>query len=125
MSLSKRVLLGASLSWVCSVTLGLVFAACVSGHPALSTLALPGVIPVALIGSTVAAIVMTPIATWSLRTGRKNLMVFGPILWALLAVWIVAVVPGSPAYGEHSVLVLALVGLVVLGFIPPGTASPS
>jgi Na+/melibiose symporter-like transporter len=106
------------MSWIYSVTLGLLFAACASGRLSFSTLRLPGVVPVALIGSTVAAIVMTPIAVWSVRTGAKNLYIYGPILWIVLAAWLVVVVPWNPAYGQYSVLILGLVGLVFLGFIP-------
>jgi hypothetical protein len=100
------------------VTLGLLFAACASGRFSFSTLWLPGVVPVALITSTIIALLMTPIAAWSVRTGTKNLCLYGPILWIVLASWLVAVVPRNVAYGEYSVLILALVGLVFLGFIP-------
>jgi len=58
MGVLKRILLAASISWVFSVSLGFVFASCVSGHLSFSTLRLPGVVPVALIGSTVAAIII-------------------------------------------------------------------
>jgi hypothetical protein len=118
MSILKRILLAATMSWVYSVTLGLLFAACASGHFSFSTLRLPGMVPVALIISTVAAIVMTPLAVWSVRTGVKNLCIYGPILWIILAGWVVAAVWWVPAYGLYSVLILGLVGLVVLGFIP-------
>jgi hypothetical protein len=98
--------------------LGLLFAVCVSGRLAFSTLWLPGVIPVALITSTVAAIIMTPLAAWSVKTGAKNLCIYGPILWIVLAGWIVAVVPWNPASAQYGALILGLVGLVALGFIP-------
>ena len=75
-------------------------------------------VPVAFIGATITAIVMTPIAAWSVRTGARNLCLYGPILWIGLAAWLVAVVPRNPAYGEYSVLILGFVGLVFLGFIP-------
>ena len=106
------------MSWVYAVTLGLLFAASASGRLTFSTLELPGVVPVALISSTVAAAIITPVAAWAIRTGTRNLCLYGPILWIVLAAWLVAVVPKNPAYGEYSVLILALVGLVFLGFIP-------
>ena len=118
MTMLNRVLLAAGLSWVYSVTLGLLFAASTSGRLSFSTLRLPGVVPVALITSTIIALVMTPIAAWSVRTGTRNLCLYGPILWIVLAAWLVAVVPWNVAYGEYRVLILALVGLVFLGFIP-------
>lgn len=118
MRMLNRVLLAAGLSWVYSVTLGLLFAACADGRLAFSTLKLPGVVPVALIGSTVAALLMTPVAAWSVRTGTRNLWLYGPILWVVLAAWLVLAVPWNAGYGEYSVLFLGLVGLVILGFIP-------
>ncbi len=118
MRMLNRVLLAAGLSWVYSVTLGLLFAACANGRLSFGTLKLPGVVPVALIGSTVAALLMTPVATWAVRTGTRNLWLYGPILWIVLAGWLVVVVPWNAGYGEYSVLILGLVGLVVLGFIP-------
>jgi hypothetical protein len=118
MSMLNRVALGAALSWVYAVTLGLLFAACAAGRLSFSTLRLPGVVPVALISSTIAALLMTPVAVWAVRTGTRNLWLYGPILWIVLAAWLVLVVPWNAAYGEYSVLILGLVGLVILGFIP-------
>ena len=118
MSMLNRVMLGAALSWIYAVTLGLLFAACASGRLSFGTLQLPGVVPVALITSTIIALLMTPIAAWSVRTGVRNLCIYGPILWIALAAWLVLVVPWNPGYGEHSVLILGLVGVVILGFIP-------
>jgi len=117
MSMLNRVVLGAALSWVYAATLGLLFAACAAGGLSFSTLRLPGVVPVALISSTIAALLMTPVAVWAVRTGTRNLWLYGPILWIVLAVWLVLVVPWNAAYGEYSVLILGLVGLVILGFI--------
>lgn len=74
-------------------------------------------VPVALISSTIAALLMTPVAAWAVRTGTRNLWLYGPILWIVLAAWLIVVVPWNAAYGESSVLILGLVGLVVLGFI--------
>jgi Na+/melibiose symporter-like transporter len=118
MTMLNRVLLAAGLSWIYSVTLGLLFAASTSGRLSFSTLKLPGVVPVALISSTIIALVMTPIAAWSVRTGARNLYLYGPTLWIVLAAWLLLVVPWNVAYGEYSVLILGLVGLVILGFIP-------
>jgi hypothetical protein len=118
MRILKRILLAAALSWFYSATLGLLFAACASGRLSFGTLRLPGVVPVALIASSIIALFMTPIAAWSVRTGTRNLRLYGPILWIALAGWVVAVVRWNPAYGLYSVLILGLVGLVFMGFIP-------
>jgi hypothetical protein len=74
--------------------------------------------PVALIGSTIVAIAMTPVAFWSVRTGARNLWFYGPILWVALAAYIVFVFPKVGYYGQYGLLFLAALGLVVLGFIP-------
>jgi hypothetical protein len=119
MSMSNKVLLAAGISWACSVTLGLVFAFRAVGF-SFSTLRLPGVVPVALIASTVAAILMTPIAVWSVRTGVKNLSVYVPILWVVLAAYIVLVIPRTGAHGPYGLFLLGIAGAVLLGFIPAG-----
>lgn len=118
MSMWNRVLLAAAISWGYAVTLGLLFAACASGRFSFSTLRLPGVIPVALVISTVVAIIMTPFAVWSVRTGTKNLCIYGPILWIVLAAYILLVIPRSGAYGPYGLLLLGVVGLIALGLIP-------
>lgn len=117
--LLNRVLLAAAMSWTYSVTLGLLFAARASGRFSLNTLHLPGVVPVALIISTVIAIVITPAAVWSVRAGTKSLCIYGPILWIILAAYIVVVIPRTGAYGPYGLLLLGAVGLAVLGLVPP------
>ena len=116
---SRWLLLAATLSWGSSVTLGLLFAACATGHFWLGTLALPGVVPVALLISTQAAILMMPVAMWSLRTGMKNLCFFGPILWLILATYILLGLQNGPPLGPYGLLLLAAVGGIGIGFIPP------
>jgi hypothetical protein len=118
MSLLNRILLAAAMSWTYSVTLGLLFAARASGRFSLSTLRLPGVVPVAIIGSTIVSIAVTPLAVWALRTGMKNLYVYGPVLWIALAAYEVVVIPRTGAYGLYGLLLLGLAGVAILGFIP-------
>jgi hypothetical protein len=118
MRILNRVLLAAAMSWIFSVTLGLLFAAGTSGRFWLGTLRLPEVIPVALMISTEAAIAMTPVAIWSVRTAKKNLWLYAPILWIVLATYDVLVVPRTGADGPYGLLLLGLVGSVILGFIP-------
>jgi hypothetical protein len=114
----KRILLSLALSWVCSVTLGLLFALVV-GDFSPGTLLLPAVAPVTLLGSTIVAIAVSPLAAWSLRTGIRNLWRYVPILWLVLAAYIVLAVPRAGHYGQYGLLVLAALGLVILGIIPP------
>lgn len=118
MNLWIRVLLAMAISWVCSASLGLLLAVALSDNYSPKTLLLPGVIPVALIGSTIVAIAMTPLAIWSLRAGARNLWFYGPILWIVLAGYVLFVIPRGGHYGPYGLLGLAAVGLVVLGFVP-------
>ena len=118
MSLSNRILIAALMSLAYSVTLGLLFAVA-AGDYSPRTLLLPGVVPVALIGSTIVAIAITPVAIWSVRTGTRNLWLYGPILWITLAAYVVFAIPRAGHYGQYGLLFLAALGLVVLGFIPP------
>ena len=121
----KRLLLAASLSWIFSGTLGLLlFIRLTAKDPGswLSHLVSPGFIPITLAGSTVIAIGMTPVAVWSVRAGAKNLRIYGPVLWIVLATYTcVLVVIGDRAgiYGFCGLLALGFVGAAILGFIPP------
>lgn len=118
MNMWKRILVAAVMSWAYSVTLGLLFAVAASEDHSLRTLLLPAVVPVALIGSTIVAIAITPVAIWSVRTGARNLWFYGPILWIALAAYVVFAIPKAGYYGQYGLLFLAVLGLVALGFIP-------
>jgi hypothetical protein len=118
MNWRNRILLAAVMSCAYSVTLGLLFAIAVSEDHSLRSLLLPAVVLVALIGSTIVAIAMTPVAIWSVRTGARNLWFYGPILWIALAAYVVFVIPKVGYYGPHGLLALAVLGLVALGLIP-------
>ncbi len=119
MNLWNRILVAAVMSWAYSVTLGLFFAVVVSEQHSLRSLMLPGVVPVALTGSTIIAIAITPVAIWSVRTGARNLWFYGPSLWVALAAYVVFAIPRAGHYGQYGLLFLAVLGLVALGFIPP------
>lgn len=121
MDLSKirnRILVAAGLSWAFSATLGLLFAVVISEDHSPRDLLLPGVIPVVLLGSTIVAIAITPVAFWAVRTGARNLWLYGPILWVLLAAYIVFAIPRAGHDGQYGVFFLAALGSLVLGFIP-------
>src|ERR1700685_1467358 len=95
----NRILLAAAMSWAYSVTLGLLFAIVLSENHSPKDLLLPGVIPATLISSTVVAIAITPVAIWSVRTGTRNLWLYGPILWITLAAYVVFAIPRFGHYG--------------------------
>jgi hypothetical protein len=118
MNLWNRILLAAVMSWAYSVTLGLLFAVVISEYHSLKTLVLPGIVPAALIGSTIVAIAITPVAIWSVRTGARNLWSYGPILWIALAAYVVFAIPRAGHYGQYGLLFSAVLGLVALGLIP-------
>ena len=127
MTIWKRVLLAAPISWSFSVTLGLLFAVCVfssdlrdSGHSSLDVLRLPAVVPVAPMTSTAISILITAVAIRSVRTGVKNLLIYAPILWIALATYIFTdlVIWKNAPYGLYGVAFLGAVGAAVLGFIP-------
>lgn len=76
-----RLALAAAVSCLFSMTLALLFA-CVTfmgETQALSprALLLPGVLPTALLSAGVVALVMMPLAFWSVRTGETNLRTYG------------------------------------------------
>ena len=118
MSLWHKMLLAGILSWAFSVILGLLFAADAQGVFSLDTLRLPGVVPVALIISTVVSIVFTPLAVWSFRTGGKNLYIYAPILWVLLAAYIVLIVPRGGRHAVYGLVIVTIISLIILGFVP-------
>jgi hypothetical protein len=118
MGLRSRILVAAVMSWAYSVTLGLLFAVVLSENHSPRDLLLPGVVPAALIGSTIVAIAITPVAIWSVRTGTRNLWLYGPILWLTLAAYVVFAIPKAGHYGQYALLFLAVLGLVALGLIP-------
>ncbi len=107
------------LSWIFAITLALLFAVRALGYFSLRTLALPGVLPVALIVATTVSLALTPVAAWALRTGVTNLSIYSPVLWFILAAYIVVVIPRTGRGGLLGLLILAIVGLIILGFIPP------
>ena len=114
----NRILIAAVMSWGYSATLGLLFAIVVSEGHSPRDLLLPGVVPATLIGSTIMAIAITPVAIWAVRTGTRNLWLYGPILWIALAAYVVFAIPRAGHYGQYGLLFLAALGLVALGFIP-------
>ncbi len=111
----NRILLGIGFSWVFSFTLGLTFVFCAFGKDALT---LPAVFRMALSVSTLISLLFAPLAIWAAKTGARNLFIYGPILWLILAAHIVIGVKHRLALTQASLFILSVVGLVVLGLIP-------
>ena len=125
---SMRLLVAAATTWTLSVLLGLWFVVAVAGQFRLGTLLLPGVVPVAVIVSTAVSLLITPLAAWSMRTGRRNLRLFTPALWLVLAAYVALVIPRTGQLGLLGLLPIAVIGVTVVALIPPSdaprTASP-
>lgn len=112
----RRILLGVGCSWTMSVTLGMIFAVSTFGKEAL---VLPAVLHMTLSISSLISLLFAPLAVWTAKTGARNICIYGPILWLILAVQVVVGV------NRHidltiSLLVTSVIGLVGLGFIPRG-----
>lgn len=111
----NRILLGIGLSWLFSVTLGVLAMLCGFGWEAFR---LPIVIPTAIGASSLVSILFAPLAVWAAKTGPRNLLIYGPILWLILASHIVLGVSHRLALGQGSLFVLGVIGVLVLGLIP-------
>jgi len=116
------MLLGAAFSWIMSVTLGVVFALSTFGGEALL---LPAVLPMTLSISSLIALLFSPLAAWAARTGPRNLLVYSPVLWGILAIHIVVGVNHRLPLTQASLFVVAVAGTVVIGFIPRRVPRPS
>ena len=71
----KRILLGVGVSWVMSVTLGIVFAMATLGGDAPT---LPAVLPMTVGISSLIALLFSPLAAWAARTGPRNFVYVCP-----------------------------------------------
>jgi hypothetical protein len=112
----RRILLGLGFSWLFSVTLGVLAMICGFGWEVFR---LPIVIPTAIAASSLVSILFAPLAVWTAKTGARNICIYGPILWLILAGQVVDEVTRHIDL-TISLLVTSVIGLVVLGLIPPG-----
>ena len=113
----KQILLGASVAWCGATLLALLYAACTSGRLSFDTLRLPGVMLVAMLISAGIALLITPLVMWAFKSGEKNLIAYGAVLFLLLATYMVVVAPTNPAFGLYGSVLLAIAGLAFIGFI--------
>lgn len=78
--------------------------------------------PFGLVVVTFSALLLTPIARWSFRTGKNNLFLYGSILWLVLATFIFLSQMVTKFDGRLALfgsLFLSVFGLSVIGLIPP------
>jgi len=116
----KRILLGVGVSWVMSVTLGIVFARATLGGDAPT---LPAVLPMTVGISSLIALLFSPLAAWAARTGPRNLFTYAPVLWAVLAAHIVVGAKHWLPLTQTSLFALGVVGTVAIGFVPRRVSS--
>ena len=116
----RRILLGVGFSWIMSVTLGIVFAMATLGKDAPRR---PAVLAMTVGISSLIALLFSPLAAWAARTGRRNLFIYAPILWAILAVHIIVGVKHWLPLTQTSLFALGVVGTVAIGFVPRRVSS--
>jgi hypothetical protein len=114
----KQIIVWACVAWCVSAVLGLLFAAATSGRISIDALRPPGVVPVAMLISTGIAVLMTPLVVWAFKSGQKSLIAYGAALFALLVIYMIVVAPTYPGFGLYGSVLLAIAGLVIIGFIP-------
>ena len=79
--------------------------------------------PILLMVSTTCAVLVAPVAVWTLRTGKRNLILYGTLLWGVLATYIIfPVITFPPPLGGlvHfvSLLLISYMGLIVIALVP-------
>jgi len=77
-----------------------------------------GIIPVALLVSGTAALIVTPFTAWALRAGSRNILVYGSILWIALVAYIIFPPPLNGEFYWGGMIILSIAGLLIIGFIP-------
>jgi hypothetical protein len=114
--LGKRILISFGISWLASVSLGIIYGARVAGTVSRADLWVMGVIQIATIVSTVIAILLTPLTAWALQSYASIKWIF--CLWLLLIIWIFVAFAAS-LYGLiiDGALLLSIGGLVGIRFI--------
>lgn len=112
----RRVFVAACVSWFSATPLALLFAAGTSGDLSIHALLLPGVIPVAVMLSTLIAVFMTPLVYWSLKSNSRNLALYGWGLLLFLAAYIGWMTPTNAQLSLYGSLAIGVVGVVAIGF---------
>lgn len=116
--LVRKLLLGLLIAWLVSVALGLLFAASSAGRFSLESLSLPEVVPIALLGSSVVALVVTPVVVWALVRNERNLYRYGPLLFVIMAAYDVLVIPRAGRVAPLGLLALGIAGLIIIALLP-------
>lgn len=113
----NRLLIAASVAWFSATSLALLFATGTSGDLSIHTLLLSGVIPVAVMFSTVIAVFMTPLVYWSLTSNNRNLGFYGSGLFLFLAAYIGMITPTNVQLSLYGSLAIGVVGVIAIGLV--------
>jgi hypothetical protein len=107
--------IAASMTWLYSVTLGILFAIHGDGKFHFDLLLIPAAYDAPVVFSSLLALIVLPFAFWSIGNGVRRHLIFGPILWIAIAVFECA----APAvYNLVGAVLLAVLGLVALRVVP-------
>jgi hypothetical protein len=116
--LVRKLLLGLLIAWLVSVTLGLLFAAGSAGRFSLESLSLPEVVPIALLGSSIVALAVTPLVVWALVRNDRNVYRYGPMLFVIMAAYDVFVIPRAGRVAPIGLLAVGIAGLLIIALLP-------
>lgn len=122
MTIERRVLVAAGMSWAFSVSLGLILAVRLYRNSLGTVFLSPGIILLTIAVCTLISLMVTPLATWAMRFGARKLRIYGPVLWIVLALTALAV--PQPFYGFCSVVTLSVIALVMMGLFPTRSNRP-
>lgn len=111
----RRILVAACVAWFSATFLAVLFATGTPGDLSIHTLLLPGVMPVAVMCSTMIAVFMTPLVYWDLRSNNRNLGFYGWGLFLFLAAYIGLITPTDAQLSLYGSLALGFVGVVAIG----------
>jgi hypothetical protein len=89
----KHIAKCTAISWVGAATLGLIYGARVAGSVNVEKLWYMGIISISLIGSTIMALLITPLTVWAFRPGGSMKLVVP--LWIILVAYVLVVTPAS------------------------------
>lgn len=115
MRIVKRLLLAAALTWAYSMTLGFIFAVHWNGQFHFNAYLNSSAYIAPLVFSSICATLVTPVAFWSIGNGVRKHLIYGPILWVIIAVF-ECVAP--PVFNLAGAVLIAVLGLVALRVIP-------
>jgi hypothetical protein len=114
--LLRKLLIAGVISWCVSVSLGLLFVRIATGMP-VRDWGWSGYLYIAIIICSVVAVLFTPLVMWAADNYAKKSIIYGVALYVLLAIQIVFVTPNVGRFGLYGPVLLAVMGLIVIGVL--------